>query len=186
MPAIAIPDFAASRRFLITEFGADQQDQARTSAAIAAAIGAASAWDSGVVVVPPGTWPTGPVHLRSNDNLHLEKGATLLFSAKPEDYLPPVITTWEGLECLNYSPLVYAYECANAARRPGERRVRAKAQAQGAAERVLRPRRLDRRRGRLRRGTRPRQRQQQRGAACANAAAPAPVRAVSVHRKILA
>lgn len=115
MPAIAIPDFAASRRFLITEFGADQQDQARTSAAIAAAIGAASAWGSGVVVVPPGTWPTGPVHLRSNVNLHLEKGATLLFSAKPEDYLPPVITTWEGLECLNYSPLVYAYECVNVA-----------------------------------------------------------------------
>lgn len=72
--------------------------------AIAAAIAAANANGGGVVVVPPGTWPTGPVHLKSNVNLHLEKGATLLFSAQPQDYLPPVTSTWEGLECLNYSP----------------------------------------------------------------------------------
>ena len=115
MPAIAIPDFSGSRRFPILDFGADQQDQDRTSAAIAAAIAAAHAYGSGVVVVPPGTWPTGPVHLKSNVNLHLEEGATLLFSAQPQDYLPPVMTTWEGLECLNYSPLVYAFECDNVA-----------------------------------------------------------------------
>lgn len=115
MPAIAIPDFSGSRRFPIPDFGADQDDQGKTSAAIAAAIAAANANGSGVVVVPPGTWPTGPVHLLSNVNLHLEKGATLLFSAQPQDYLPPVTTTWEGLECLNYSPLVYAYECDNVA-----------------------------------------------------------------------
>lgn len=57
MPAIAIPDFSGSRRFPITDFNADQNDQGRTSAAIA-------------VVVPPGTWPTGPVYLKSNVNLH--------------------------------------------------------------------------------------------------------------------
>jgi polygalacturonase len=115
MPAIAIPDFSGSRRFPITDFGADQKDQGATSAAIAAAIAAANANGGGVVLVPPGTWPTGPVHLKSNVNLHLAKGATLLFSAEPKDYLPPVMTTWEGLECLNYSPLVYAYECDNVA-----------------------------------------------------------------------
>lgn len=115
MPAIVIPDFSDSRRFPITDFGADQKDQARTSAAIASAIAAANANGSGVVVVPPGTWPTGPVHLKSNVNLHLEQGATLLFSAEPTDYLPPVMTTWEGLECMNYSPLVYACECDNVA-----------------------------------------------------------------------
>jgi polygalacturonase len=115
MPAIAIPDFSGSRHFPITDFGADQKDQGATSAAIAAAIAAANANGGGVVLVPPGTWPTGPVHLKSNVNLHLAKGATLLFSAEPKDYLPPVMTTWEGLECLNYSPLVYAYECDNVA-----------------------------------------------------------------------
>lgn len=40
-----------------------------------------------------------------------EEGATLLFSGDPEDYLPAVHTTWEGMECYNYSPLIYAFEC---------------------------------------------------------------------------
>jgi polygalacturonase len=115
MPAIVIPDFSASERFVITRFGARQDDQAATSAAIAKAVAAASGAGAGVVVVPPGTWPTGPVHLKSNVNLHLEKGATLLFSERPQDYLPPVMSSWEGLECFNYSPLVYAFECENVA-----------------------------------------------------------------------
>ncbi len=115
MPAVAIPDFSGSPRFPITGFGADQADQRATSAAIAAAISAAHAAGGGRVVVPPGTWPTGPVHLKSKVDLHLEQGATLLFSAQPQDYLPPVMTTWEGLECMNYSPLVYAFGCENVA-----------------------------------------------------------------------
>jgi polygalacturonase len=115
MPAIAVPDFSSVRRFPITDFGAQPDSQAKTSAAIAKAIAAAHAAGGGVVVVPPGVWPTGKIHLKSNVNLHVSKGATLLFSERPEDYLPAVHTTWEGLECFNYSPLVYAYECENVA-----------------------------------------------------------------------
>ncbi|MBO9546695.1 glycoside hydrolase family 28 protein [Caulobacter sp.] len=115
MPSIGVPDFSKSRRFPITDFGADQGDQSKTSDAIAQAIAAANAAGSGVVVVPEGTWPTAKIHLKSNVALHLSKGATLLFSEKPADYLPPVLTTWEGLECWNYSPLVYAYDCENVA-----------------------------------------------------------------------
>jgi polygalacturonase len=115
MPSIGIPDFSTSRRFLITDFGAAQDDQQKTSAAIEQAIAAANAAGSGIVVVPEGVWPTGKIHLKSNVNLHLEKGATLLFSERPADYLPAVMTSWEGLECYNYSPLVYAYDCENVA-----------------------------------------------------------------------
>jgi polygalacturonase len=115
MPAIAVPDFSACPRFAITAFGAAQGDQAATSAALARAIAAAHAAGGGVVVVPPGTWPTGPIHLKSHVALHVEEGATLLFSPDPRDYLPPVPTSWEGLECMNYSPLVYAFECENVA-----------------------------------------------------------------------
>ena len=115
MPAIGVPDFSGSRQFPITDFGADQNDQARTSAAIARAIAAAHDAGSGTVVVPPGTWPTARVHLKSNVNLHLAQGATLLFSENPADYLPAVHTSWEGLECYNYSPLVYAHDCENVA-----------------------------------------------------------------------
>jgi len=115
MPPIAVPDFSRSRRFAITDFGADPRDQAATSQAIAKAVAAANAAGSGVVVVPKGEWPCGPVHLKSNVALHLSQGATLLFSENPQDYLPPVLTSWEGLECYNYSPLVYAHDCENVA-----------------------------------------------------------------------
>lgn len=115
MPDISVPDFSASQRFPITDFGAAQGDQQKTSAAIAQAITAANAAGGGVVVVPEGVWPTAKIHLKSNVNLHVAKGATLLFSERPEDYLPAVMTSWEGLECYNYSPLVYAFECDNVA-----------------------------------------------------------------------
>ena len=103
MPPIAEPDFSASPRFPITDFGADPNDQGKTSAALARAIDAANAAGGGTVVVPQGVWPTAKIHLKSHVNLHLARGATLLFSEKPEDYLPPVQTSWEGLECFNYS-----------------------------------------------------------------------------------
>jgi polygalacturonase len=37
------------------------------------------------------------------------------FSGNPADYLPTVHSTWEGMECYNYSPLIYAYQCKNVA-----------------------------------------------------------------------
>ena len=45
----------------------------------------------------------------------LAEGATLEFTDDPADYLPAVPSSWEGLECLNYSPLVYAFGCTNVA-----------------------------------------------------------------------
>lgn len=69
----------------------------------------------GRVVIPKGDWITGAVHLKSNVNFHLEEGATLHFSDNPEDYLPAVHVRWEGVECYNYSPLVYAPNCENVA-----------------------------------------------------------------------
>jgi len=115
MPSIAVPDFRTSQLFPITDYGASQGDKARTSAAITRAIDAANAKGSGVVVVPAGIWPTGRIHLKSNVNLHLVKSATLRFSDDPRDYLPAVQTSWEGIECFNYSPLIYAFGCRNVA-----------------------------------------------------------------------
>ena len=67
------------------------------------------------MVVPPGVFQTGAIHLKSNVNLHLSEGATLKFSADPAKYLPVVYTRFEGTECLNYSPLIYAFEQQNIA-----------------------------------------------------------------------
>lgn len=115
MPVIRVPDFSGCKSLLITDFGAVQGDQPKTTAAIAKAIAEASRMGGARVVVPPGEWLTGAVHLMSNVDLHVEKGAVLLFSALPEDYLPAVHSSWEGLECYNYSPLIYAYQCKNVA-----------------------------------------------------------------------
>lgn len=68
----------------------------------------------GRVIIPKGTWLTGPITLKSNVNLYLEEGATLLFTTDPSQY-PVVRTRWEGMDCYNYQPLVYAYGAENIA-----------------------------------------------------------------------
>lgn len=62
----------------------------------------------GRVVVPKGMYYTAAIHLLSNVNLHLERGAILRFSTSPEDYLPIVVSRWEGVDCRTLSPLIYA------------------------------------------------------------------------------
>lgn len=87
----------------------------RDYSSVADAVKACRAAGGGRIVVPSGIWKTGPVHLASNCELHLEEGAELLFSDDPKDYLPAVRTTYEGVECYNYSSLVYAYGATNVA-----------------------------------------------------------------------
>ncbi len=115
MPTITIPDFGNCPRFSIVDFGAVAGDKKKNSEAIARAIDRAHTAGGGRVIIPKGEWITGKVHLKSNVNIHLEKEAVLLFSEDPEDYLPAVLSTWEGMECYNYSPLIYAYQCKNIA-----------------------------------------------------------------------
>ncbi len=68
----------------------------------------------GRVIIPKGTWLTGPVTLKNNVNLHLEEGAVLLFTTDTTQY-PLVRTRWEGMDCYNYQPLVYANGATNIA-----------------------------------------------------------------------
>lgn len=77
--------------------------------ALNSAIERCSAEGGGRVIVREGRYECkGPVILKSNVNLHLEKGAVLLFSTDIADYLPAVRTIFEGTELYNYSPFVYA------------------------------------------------------------------------------
>ena len=101
--------------FVITDYGAKPGGETDNTKAITAAIEACYKAGGGRVVVPDGIWLTGPVHFKSNVNLYLEENAILSFSDNPKDYLPAVMTSWEGLECYNYSPLLYAFECENVA-----------------------------------------------------------------------
>lgn len=112
---VKVPDFSQSKKYIITNYGALPNDQMATTMAIKKAIAVAHSNGGGRIIIPKGEWLTGKIHLKSNINLHLEAGAVLLFSDDPKDYLPAVHSSWEGLECYNYSPLVYAYQCKNIA-----------------------------------------------------------------------
>ena len=74
---------------------------------------AAAAAGGGRVTVPPGEWLTKAVHLRSNVELHLSDGATLVFTDNPEDYLPAVRSSYSAIEFYGLSPLIYAYGATN-------------------------------------------------------------------------
>ncbi|HWR94871.1 MAG TPA: glycoside hydrolase family 28 protein [Flavobacterium sp.] len=69
----------------------------------------------GIVLVPKGKFLSAAIHLENNVNLHLDEGAEIIFSTNPNDFLPLVHTTFEGTECMNYSPLIYAYKKTNVA-----------------------------------------------------------------------
>ncbi len=112
---VSAPGFKACDSLFITDFGAAKTDKDANSKAIQDAMTTASNTGCGVVVIPEGVWETKKIHFKSNVNLHLKEGAVLQFSEDPQDYLPAVHTTWEGMECYNYSPLIYAYECENIA-----------------------------------------------------------------------
>ena len=85
-------------------------DEPIARAAFRRAIDQCAKAGGGKVVVPPGTYLTGAIHLKSNVNLEVSKGATIKFSQNPKDYLPVVFSRWEGVELFNYSPFIYAFE----------------------------------------------------------------------------
>lgn len=99
----------------IRDHGAVPGGEVLNTAAIAAAIDACAAQGGGRVLVPAGVWLTGPVHLRSRIELHLEKGAELRFSRDPAHYLPVVFQQRGGIRCHNYSPFIYARGCHDVA-----------------------------------------------------------------------
>lgn len=111
---IKTPQFA-DREFSIVKFGALEGGRKDSTEAIAKAILACAAAGGGRVTVPEGVFLTGAIHLKSGVNLRVEKNATLMFNRDPKLYLPVVFTRWEGTECMNYSPFVYAFEQTNIA-----------------------------------------------------------------------
>ena len=113
--AIVAPAFA-NRTFLITAYGATGDGVSDALPAIKKAIDSCSYSGGGMVVIPKGSYfSKGTIVLKSNVNLHLEEGAEILFSTDEKDYLPAVLTRWEGTEVYNYSPLIYAYNVKNIA-----------------------------------------------------------------------
>jgi polygalacturonase len=103
------------RDFDVTRFGAVSDGKTDGTEAFRRAIDACATAGGGRVVVPAGTFLTGAIHLKSNVNLHVSEGATIKFSQDTKRYLPLVFSRWEGMELMNYSPFIYAFEQKNIA-----------------------------------------------------------------------
>ena len=111
-----VPPSFPDRDFSVTDYGAVGDGVTDCNPAFQKAIAACTQAGGGRVIVPKGVFLTnGPIHLDNNVNLHVTKNATIMFGTNFDDYLPHVRVRWEGTECYNYSPLVYAYKKTNIA-----------------------------------------------------------------------
>jgi polygalacturonase len=109
-----VPPKFPERVFDIRNYGALTTSQDNT-AAISAAISDCHKSGGGRVLVTGGRYLSGPIHLLSNVNLHIDDSSTIAFLTDPKAYLPAVHTRWEGMEIMGYSPLVYAFGQTNIA-----------------------------------------------------------------------
>ena len=114
LPEIPEPNIP-TQIFDIRDYGAVPGGLSMNTKALQQCVDDCRAQGGGTVRVPAGEWLTGPIHLHSKINLHLENDALVRFSTDSKDYLPVVFTRWEGVECYNYSPLIYAIDCENIA-----------------------------------------------------------------------
>jgi DNA sulfur modification protein DndE len=100
--------------FNIVRYGAKADGLIVNTKAINQAIELCNAAGGGTVFVPKGLWVTGPIILKNNVNLHLEKGALLQFSKNYDDY-PIVLTTWEGQDSYRCQAPIWGVDLENIA-----------------------------------------------------------------------
>lgn len=113
MPQVPVPTFP-DRSFSIVQYGAKADGTTLNTSAFAAAITACAKAGGGTVMVPPGTWLTGPIGLLSNVRLRLERGALVQFSSRLEDF--PLIPGLDGKsKRFIITPPLYAFNATNIA-----------------------------------------------------------------------
>jgi DNA sulfur modification protein DndE len=94
LPKVYVPNFKQDT-FYIKNYGAVNDGITMNTKAINDAIVDCNAKGGGTVIIPQGIWLTGPIVLKSDVNLHLDKGALVSFSNNFDDY-PLVISDFEG------------------------------------------------------------------------------------------
>ena len=113
MQVIDVPVFKKNT-VTITDFGGVGDGVTLNTNAFKKSVDALSAKGGGRLVVPAGVWFTGPIELKSNINLYLEKGALILFS--PDFNLYPIVSTsFEGLDTRRCQSPISARNAINVA-----------------------------------------------------------------------
>jgi polygalacturonase len=113
MPVVTAPTFKKDTLSIVSQ-GAKPDGKTLNTESINRAIDMLHKRGGGVVLVPRGLWLTGPVVLKSNINLHLAAGATLLFTSDRSQY-PLVEGNWEGLPQMRMQSPVSATGATNIA-----------------------------------------------------------------------
>ena len=113
MPKVEVPVFK-NNTVSVADFGGKGDGVSLNTEAFSKAIDALSKKGGGKLNVPAGVWFTGPIVLKSNINLHLEKGALILFS--PDFKLYPIVSgSFEGLETKRCQSPLSAHNAENIA-----------------------------------------------------------------------
>ena len=112
LPTVPTPVFA-DKTFSISDYAAVNDGKTLNTRAFANAIDACNKAGGGRVIVPAGSWLTGPIELKSNVDLHLEKDAKILFTKDHKQY-PLIKAGGSSSNVVPASP-IYAYNAVNIA-----------------------------------------------------------------------
>lgn len=113
MNEVKLPSFPANS-VSIVDFGAKSGGENMCTEAFNKAIESLSAKGGGRVVIPRGTWLTGPITLKSNIELYSEAGSLVVFSTDKNLY-PLVRTNFEGFATYRCSSPVNGLNLENIA-----------------------------------------------------------------------
>lgn len=107
---VSFPDTTVNLKAYFKKYQINPAEGTLCTEAIQAAIDELAAVGGGHVVVPRGTWKTGPIVLRSNIDLHLNRGAVLLFTEDKSLYILP---DSKGRVPSKANPCIKATKCEN-------------------------------------------------------------------------
>ncbi|HWR99919.1 MAG TPA: glycoside hydrolase family 28 protein [Prolixibacteraceae bacterium] len=113
MGKVNLPAFATNE-FNIRDYGAVADGVTLNTEAFIKAIKDLTARGGGKLVVPSGIWLTGPILFQSNINLHLEKGALIIFSENFDLY-PLIETSYSGVTMMHCISPIYGKNLQNIA-----------------------------------------------------------------------
>lgn len=113
LPKIYTPHFNRDT-FNIVNYGAIADGMTLNSVAINKTIDECAKRGGGTVLIPRGSYVTGPIIMKSNINLHLAKGALVIFSSDFKQY-PLVVSSFEGVDAARCQSPVVAENLENIA-----------------------------------------------------------------------